>query len=36
GNLAYNPHFPSSAIAMLKMLMDDVVEYEDGTPATEA
>jgi len=34
--LHYNPYFVGGAIAMPKMLMDDGVEYEDGTPATEA
>ncbi|CAL4952820.1 unnamed protein product [Urochloa decumbens] len=34
--LHYNPYFPGGAIAMPKMLMDGAVEYEDGTPATEA
>uniref|UniRef100_A0A453GHH6 Cytochrome c domain-containing protein n=1 Tax=Aegilops tauschii subsp. strangulata TaxID=200361 RepID=A0A453GHH6_AEGTS len=34
--LHYNPYFPGGAIAMPKMLSDGAVEYEDGTPATEA
>lgn len=34
--LHYNPYFPGGAIAMPKMLNDDGVEYDDGTPATEA
>ncbi|VAI74939.1 unnamed protein product [Triticum turgidum subsp. durum] len=34
--LHYNPYFPGGAIAMPKMLMDGAIEYEDGTPATEA
>ncbi|KAF8050223.1 hypothetical protein N665_2022s0009, partial [Sinapis alba] len=34
--LHYNPYFPGEAIAMPKMLNDEAVEYEDGTPATEA
>jgi len=34
--LYYNPYFPGGAIAMPKMLADGGVEYEDGTPATEA
>lgn len=34
--LHYNPYFPGGAIAMPKMLMDEGVEYEDGTVATEA
>ncbi|KAL4311776.1 hypothetical protein GQ457_01G018540 [Hibiscus cannabinus] len=32
----YNPYFPGGAITMPKMLNDGAVEYEDGTPATEA
>ncbi|PRW39146.1 Cytochrome c1- heme mitochondrial [Chlorella sorokiniana] len=34
--LYYNPYFPGGAIAMPKMLNDGGVEYDDGTPATEA
>ncbi|KAG7670405.1 hypothetical protein KSW81_002969 [Nannochloris sp. 'desiccata'] len=34
--LHYNPYFPGGAIAMPKMLNDEGVEYDDGTPATEA
>ncbi|KAH9714882.1 cytochrome c1 2 heme protein [Citrus sinensis] len=34
--LHYNPYFPGGAIAMPQMLNDGAVEYEDGTPATEA
>ena len=34
--LYYNPYFPGGAIAMPKMLADEGVEYEDGTPATES
>ncbi|WOL10761.1 cytochrome c1-2, heme protein, mitochondrial-like [Canna indica] len=34
--LHYNPYFPGGTIAMPKMLIDGVVEYEDGTPATES
>lgn len=34
--LHYNPYFPGGAIAMAKQLSDGQVEYEDGTPATEA
>ncbi|CDS12507.1 Putative Ubiquinol-cytochrome c reductaseFT cytochrome c1 subunit [Lichtheimia ramosa] len=30
----YNPYFPGGAIAMARVLFDEVVEYEDGTPAT--
>lgn len=33
--LHYNPYFPGGAIGMPKPLMDEQVEYEDGTPATE-
>ena len=36
GSLYYNPVFPSGAIAMAPPLQDDLVEYQDGTPATEA
>ncbi|RWV87573.1 hypothetical protein GW17_00050417, partial [Ensete ventricosum] len=34
--LYYNPYFTGGAIAMPKMLIDGAIEYEDGTPATEA
>jgi ubiquinol-cytochrome c reductase cytochrome c1 subunit len=34
--LHYNPYFPGGAIAMGKQLNDGQVEYEDGTPCTEA
>lgn len=34
GNLQYNKYFPGGAIAMARNIYDDVVEYEDGTPAT--
>lgn len=34
--LHYNPYFPGGAIAMAKQLVDGQVEYEDGTPSTEA
>lgn len=34
--LYYNPYFPGGAIAMPKMLNDGGIEYEDGTPASEA
>lgn len=30
----YNPYFPGGSIAMGRVLFDDLVEYEDGTPAT--
>ncbi len=35
GTLYYNPVFPGGAIAMAPPLLDDIVEYQDGTPATE-
>jgi len=34
--LHYNPYFQGGAISMAKALFDGVVEYEDGTPATES
>ena len=34
GTLQYNKYFPGGAIAMAQSLYDDVVEYDDGTPAT--
>jgi ubiquinol-cytochrome c reductase cytochrome c1 subunit len=34
--LHWNPYFPGGAIAMPKMLADEGVEYDDGTPATES
>lgn len=34
--LYYNPYFTGGAIAMPKMLNDGGVEYDDGTPASEA
>ena len=30
----YNPYFPGGALGMARVLFDDLVEYEDGTPAT--
>lgn len=30
----YNPYFPGGSIAMGRVLFDDLVEYEDGTPAS--
>jgi ubiquinol-cytochrome c reductase cytochrome c1 subunit len=30
----FNPYFPGTGIAMARVLYDDLVEYEDGTPAT--
>eukprot|EP00003_Mantamonas_plastica_P011509 TRINITY_DN2123_c0_g1_i1.p1 TRINITY_DN2123_c0_g1~~TRINITY_DN2123_c0_g1_i1.p1 ORF type:complete len:286 (-),score=79.85 TRINITY_DN2123_c0_g1_i1:29-829(-) len=32
--LHYNPYFPGGAIAMPQQIMDDCVEFEDGTPAS--
>lgn len=32
--LHYHPYFPGSFIAMAKALYDDIIEYDDGTPAT--
>ena len=32
--LHYNPYFPGAAIGMPPPLMDEQVEYPDGTPAT--
>eukprot|EP00899_Mesostigma_viride_P025630 jgi/Mesvir1/6251/Mv00970-RA.1 len=34
--LHYNPYFPGGAIAMPKMLMDDGVDYDDGTDPSAA
>lgn len=30
----YNPYFPGGGIGMGRVLFDELVEYEDGTPAT--
>jgi len=30
----YNPYFPGGAISMAQALYNEVLEYEDGTPAT--
>lgn len=30
----FNPYFPDGAIGMAQVLYDDLVDYEDGTPAT--
>ncbi len=30
----YNPYFPGGSIAMARVLFDDLVEYDDGTPAS--
>ncbi|KRY18386.1 Cytochrome c1, heme protein, mitochondrial [Trichinella patagoniensis] len=36
-NQGYNPYFPNGAsIAMTQQLFDDMLEYEDGTPATQS
>ncbi|KAJ7338272.1 hypothetical protein JRQ81_011026 [Phrynocephalus forsythii] len=32
--LYYNPYFPGEAIAMAPPIYDEIIEYEDGTPAT--
>lgn len=32
--LNYNPYFPGGAIGMARNVYDEVVEFEDGTPAT--
>lgn len=32
----FNPYFPGAAIAMVEMLQDGIVDYEDGTPATKS
>jgi ubiquinol-cytochrome c reductase cytochrome c1 subunit len=34
--LHFNPYFPGTGIAMARVLYDDLVEYEDGTPATSS
>lgn len=34
--LHYNPYFPGQFVAMAEPLMDEQVEYEDGTPATKS
>lgn len=34
GVLSYNKYFPGHRIAMGRQLYDDLVEYQDGTPAT--
>eukprot|EP00270_Netrium_digitus_P008504 TRINITY_DN254_c0_g1_i1.p1 TRINITY_DN254_c0_g1~~TRINITY_DN254_c0_g1_i1.p1 ORF type:complete len:338 (+),score=73.46 TRINITY_DN254_c0_g1_i1:52-1065(+) len=34
--LYYNPYFPGGAIAMPQMLVEGGVEYDDGTPSTQA
>lgn len=32
--LNFNPYFPGTGIAMARVLFDDLVEYEDETPAS--
>lgn len=32
--LHYNPYFAGGAIAMARVLYDDLVEYDDGTSET--
>jgi len=32
--LNFNPYFPGTGIAMARVLYNELVEYEDGTPAT--
>jgi len=34
--LHYNPYFNGSWIGMAKALYDDIIEYSDGTPATQS
>lgn len=34
--LNFNPYFPGTGIAMARQLYDGLVEYEDGTPATQS
>jgi ubiquinol-cytochrome c reductase cytochrome c1 subunit len=32
--LSFNPYFPGTGIGMARVLYDELVEYEDGTPAS--
>ena len=32
----FNPYFPGGKISMAPPLYDDIIEYEDGTPATQS
>lgn len=32
----YNPYFPGGAISMAQALYNEVIEYPDGTPATQS
>jgi len=34
--LHFNPYFPGTGIAMARVLYNDLVEYEDGTPASSS
>lgn len=34
--LHYNPYFPGQAIGMQEPLFDEVIEYDDGTPANKS
>ncbi|XP_074842531.1 cytochrome c1, heme protein, mitochondrial [Carettochelys insculpta] len=34
GELHYNPYFPGQAIAMAPPIYNEILEFEDGTPAT--
>ncbi|XP_030831123.1 cytochrome c1, heme protein, mitochondrial [Strongylocentrotus purpuratus] len=34
GDLYYNPYFPGQAIGMAPPIYNEIIEYEDGTPAT--
>ncbi|XP_025418145.1 cytochrome c1, heme protein, mitochondrial-like [Sipha flava] len=35
-NQHFNPYFPGGAIGMAQALYDEIIEYEDGTPATQS
>ena len=32
----FNPYFPGGAIGMAPPIYNEIVEYEDGTPATQS
>lgn len=32
----YNPYFPGGSIGMAQALYNEIIEYEDGTPATQS
>ena len=32
--MSYNPYFPGGWISMAQQLFDEMLEYEDGTPAS--